>query len=122
MRIPWKHIAIAALTLVAATAVRASLQPWVEFRVPYVTYFIAIVFIAWRTTTPVALGSVVASWLIAAYYFVPPQFGFWLLSAGDWISSIAYFASDDLDRAHLRPHAARAEAIGLERGSARADQ
>ena len=72
MRIPWKHIALAALTLVVATVVRASLQPWVEFRVPYVTYFVAIVFIAWRTTTPVALGSVVASWLIAAYFFVPP--------------------------------------------------
>src|SRR5688572_2123429 len=91
MRIPWKHVAIAALALVAATAIRASLQPWVEFRVPYVTYFVATVFIAWRTTTPVALGSVVASWLIAAYYFVPPRFEFWLLSAGDWIGSIAYF-------------------------------
>jgi PAS domain S-box-containing protein len=91
MRIPWKHVAIAALALVAATAIRAALQSWVEFRVPYVTYFVATVFIAWRTTTPVALGSVVASWLIAAYYFVPPRFEFWLLSAGDWVGSIAYF-------------------------------
>ena len=78
MRIPWKHIALAALTLVVATVVRAALQPWVEFRVPYVTYFVAIVFIAWRTTTPVALGSVVASWLIAVYFFVPSGLRFWL--------------------------------------------
>ncbi len=91
MRIPWKHIALAGLTLAVATVVRAALQPWVEFRVPYVTYFVAIVFIAWRTTTPVALGSVVASWLIAAYFFIPSGLRFWLEGPGDLIGSVAYF-------------------------------
>jgi PAS domain S-box-containing protein len=91
MRIPWKHAGIATVTLAAATAVRWLLDPWLEFRAPYVTYFIGIVFIAWRTSTPVALASLVASWLIATYYFVPPQPSFAILTAGDWIGAIAYF-------------------------------
>jgi PAS domain S-box-containing protein len=91
MRIPWKDIALAALTLAVATVVRAALQPWVEFRIPYVTYFVAIVFIAWRTTTPVALGSVGASWLIAAYFFIPPRFTLSLEGPGDLIGAVAYF-------------------------------
>jgi PAS domain S-box-containing protein len=91
MQTLWKHLGIAAIALAAATAARWSLHPWVEFRVPHVTYFVAIVFIAWRTTTPVAIGSLVASWLIATFYFVPPRFEFALETAGDWIGSTAYF-------------------------------
>jgi PAS domain S-box-containing protein len=92
MRFPWRHAGIAALALAAATAVRWSLDPWLGSRIPSVTYFLAIVLIAWRTSSPVAIASIVASWLIAAYLFVQPRGSIVPAFAGDWISWITFFA------------------------------
>ena len=74
MSLRWRHAAIAIATLAAATAARWLLNPFVGFDVPYVTYFVAIVFIAWQTSTPVALASAAASWLVTMWLFIPPQF------------------------------------------------
>ena len=74
MRFPWKHAGIAAVTILAATAARWALDPLLGFHVPYVTFFVAIVFIAWRTSTPVTLASVAACWAAGTYLFVAPAF------------------------------------------------
>ena len=89
MSLIWRHSAIAIATLAAATAARWLLDPFLGANVPYVTYFVAIVFIAWRTSTPVAFVSAAASWLIAAWLFIPPRFDP-LSSAAAAVSSIAY--------------------------------
>src|SRR5262245_27963430 len=87
----WKQAGIAALALLAATAARWSLDPWLDARVPYFLYVVAIVFIAWRTTIPVVLASLAASWLIATTMFVAPRGGLIPLSSTDFISTVAYF-------------------------------
>ena len=92
MPFPWKHVAIAVAAILAATGVRWALDPLLDFHVPYVTYFVAIVFIAWRTSTPVALASVVASWAAGTYLFVAPAFSLIHIEVASWIGSIAFFA------------------------------
>jgi PAS domain S-box-containing protein len=94
VRARWNHIAIAAAALVAATGLRALLDRYLGPDLAYVTYFVAIVFIAWRTSTPVALASAVAGWLGAVYFFVPPRQSLLIhfMAPADWIGSLAYFA------------------------------
>jgi PAS domain S-box-containing protein len=88
------HIAIAVAALVAATGLRALFDPYLGPDLPYVTYFVAIVFIAWRTSTPVALASVAAGWLAAVFFFIPPRLRLEIpfAAVADWIAALAYFA------------------------------
>ena len=86
MRFPWKNTGIATLAVIAATVARIALGPFLAFHLPYVTYFVAVVFIAWRTSTRVALASALACWLAAVVFFMPARFGI-----ADWIGSLAYF-------------------------------
>ena len=76
----------------AATAARLLLDPYLGDNLPFITYFVAIVFIAWRTSTPVAWASGFASWLAAAYLFFAPRFAvtnpFTSVEVG--VGSIAY--------------------------------
>jgi PAS domain S-box-containing protein len=92
LRFPWKHAGIAAATVLAATAVRWALIPLIGHSFPSITYFAAIAFIAWRTTTPVALASVAASWAIGSYLFAAPAFTTMPAGVAGWIGSAAYFA------------------------------
>jgi PAS domain S-box-containing protein len=89
----WKHAGIAVLVLVAATAVRWALDPVLGFHLPYVTYFVGIVFIAWQTSTPVATVSTAASWLAAAFFFIQPRFSVLIPTeaVGDLVGSVTYF-------------------------------
>ena len=93
MRIPWKDTAIAALAVAAATIARWLLDPYLGFHLPYVTYFVAIVFIAWRTSTPVALAGSVAAWLIACFLFIEPRFSILIPPAAipDVVGTFAFF-------------------------------
>ena len=92
MPFPWKHAGIAAAAILAVTAARWALDPLIGPHVPYFTYVIAIVFIAWRTSTPVALASVVACWVIASFLFVTPTYTIQPVTAAEWIRAGAYFA------------------------------
>jgi PAS domain S-box-containing protein len=92
LRIPWKHAGIAALTLAAAAGARWALDPFLGFHLPYVTYFVAIAFVAWRTSTRVAVASAIAGWLIVSWLFIPPRFtlSFPPPAVSDWVGSLAY--------------------------------
>jgi PAS domain S-box-containing protein len=92
VRLAWKQTAIAAAAILAATAVRFALGPLLGFHVPYVTYFVAIVFVAWRTTTPITLASVAAGWALGTHLFVEPAFTLAQMDLASWIGSIAFFA------------------------------
>jgi PAS domain S-box-containing protein len=73
VRIPWAQLGLAAATIAAATFLRAWLDPFLGDRLPFVLHFVAIVLIAWRTNTSIALASVVACWLLVVYLFMPPR-------------------------------------------------
>jgi PAS domain S-box-containing protein len=91
VRFPWKHAGIAAAAILAATAVRWALDPFLGPLVPYVTYVVAIVLISWRTSTPVALASVLASWIAASSLFVAPTFSILPGTPAGWVGSAAFF-------------------------------
>jgi len=93
LRLHWNHVGLAALVLAAATAARLALDPFLGFHLPYVTFFVAIVFIAWRTSTPVAVASTAVGWLVVNFFFIPPRgaITFPLDAVSDWVGSIAYF-------------------------------
>ncbi len=93
MRLHWNHAGLAALVLAAATAARLALDPFLGSHLPYVTFFVAIVFIAWQTSTPVAVASTAVGWLVVNYFFIPPRgaITFPLYAVSDSVGSIAYF-------------------------------
>lgn len=91
MRLLWNHVGIAALLLAAATAARLALDPFLGSHLPYVTYFVAVVFIAWRTSTPISIASTVVGWLVVDYLFIATRFDLALGTVSDWVGSIAYF-------------------------------
>ena len=91
MPFPWKHAAIAVAAILAATGARWALNPLLGFHLPYVTYFVAIVYIAWRTSTPVALAAVLASWAVGTYLFVAPTFTLLPNNVASWVGTAAFF-------------------------------
>jgi PAS domain S-box-containing protein len=64
------------LAIVAATLIRGMLDPWLEQRVLFVTYFVAIAFAAWYGGVWLGVVTAIASYLVADYLFVSPRFGF----------------------------------------------
>jgi PAS domain S-box-containing protein len=85
----WTHAGLAALTLSAATAARWFVDPFVGNAIPYAFVVVAVVLVAWRTSTPVAIATAIAGWAVASYLFVGPRH---TLYAADPLSAIAYFA------------------------------
>jgi PAS domain-containing protein len=113
LRAAWKHAGFAAAVLAAAVAVRLALDPFVGSGVPYITLFIAIILIAWRTSTPVAAGSAIAGWIAVNWLFMQPRYDFSVGSPSDWAGSVAYFVITALTL--LLGHRMRHTRIALER-------
>lgn len=87
-------VGFALCVLLAATALRWAADGALGAHLPYVTYFIAVAVIGWRASTPAAVGGMVAGWLIADYFFVPPR-GAFIFRSDDpkyIIGTLAYFA------------------------------
>ena len=82
------HAVFAALTLGAATAARWVLDPLVGNAIPYALIVVAVVLVAWRTSTLFAIATGLAGWAVATYLFVAPRYTFY---AADPYSAIAYF-------------------------------
>ena len=92
VRIARRDVGFAAAVLAAATLIRWALDPYLGNSIPYVTYFAAIMVVAWRASTPVAIASTVAAWLLAVFFFIPPRFA--ISFGGDpavIVGSLAYF-------------------------------
>jgi PAS domain S-box-containing protein len=88
LRFSWSHTGFAALALAAATAARWIADPFLGSAIPYAFIVVAVVLIAWRTTTPYAIAAGLAGWAVASYLFVDPRHTFY---AADPYSTIAYF-------------------------------
>ena len=62
------------LVVILATWCRIGLEPVLGEGTPFLTYFPAIVFIAWACGSAPALLSVLAAAALAAYFFQVPRF------------------------------------------------
>jgi PAS domain S-box-containing protein len=65
---------VAAGFVAAATLARWLLDPWLGDRLPFITYFAAIVAAAWLGRLGPSLLAVVLSCLAANWYFIPPRY------------------------------------------------
>jgi len=64
---------IAALAVIAATIVRVLLDPWWGDQVNFVTYFVAIAFVAWYAGVGVGAVTAFASYLAADFFILEPR-------------------------------------------------
>lgn len=73
-RLPSRVIAyLVGLLLVGlATAARIAMTPWIDFRFPFLTFFIAVMAAAWYGGLGPGLTASALSILIANYYFIEP--------------------------------------------------
>jgi PAS domain S-box-containing protein len=65
--------AVAVASLAAATVFRWLLDPALGNHLPYVTYFVAVAIVAWYSGVWVSAVTMLAGWLVADYFFVPPR-------------------------------------------------
>jgi PAS domain S-box-containing protein len=73
---------VAFLAIVLATVLRMWLDPYLEDRAPFSTYFVAIMFTAWYGGIGPAIFCMVVGALAADYCFIEPRFSFYFQ---DWI-------------------------------------
>jgi PAS domain S-box-containing protein len=71
------------LCIGVATLLRLWLRPALGDNFPFITYFIAVVFMAWLYRLWPALVATALGAAAAAYFFMPPYFSFALASSGD---------------------------------------
>lgn len=76
-----KQFFFATLAVVVATLIRFLIEPLVEERVIFVTYFAAIAFAAWYGGVALGIATTVVSYLVADYLFLSPRFA---VSVFDW--------------------------------------
>lgn len=75
-RLSLRDVATVVIALLAATAVRLSLDPILENRAPHGFYIVATMYIAWSRGLWPALLTVAAGMMVANYLFVPPRYSF----------------------------------------------
>ncbi|MDQ3919371.1 MAG: PAS domain S-box protein [Acidobacteriota bacterium] len=82
-RPPWLRYGVAALCVLFATLLRLWLRTALGENFPFITYFIAVVFVAWLYRLWPALAATAMGAAAADYFFMPPYFSFALASPGD---------------------------------------
>src|ERR1700692_2241096 len=68
----WSYL-VATLCLGAAVFLRWLLDPYLGSAVPFGTMVLAIIFVAWRGGLGPALYTVIAGYLVTAYWFISPR-------------------------------------------------
>lgn len=84
---------IVPVALVAAVLLRQLIDPWVRDRVPFLTFFLATIIVAWSCRTGVALLTLVFSWLLADWFFLDPRYHLEFPRGANLFSSISYLIS-----------------------------
>jgi PAS domain S-box-containing protein len=92
-RPPWLRYGGAALCVGVATLLRLWLRPALGDNFPFITYFIAVVFIAWLYRLWPALAATALGAAAADYFFMPPYFSFALASPGDMRAILIFLLS-----------------------------
>ncbi|HVF90010.1 MAG TPA: PAS domain S-box protein, partial [Blastocatellia bacterium] len=110
-RSPLLRYGIAVLSVATATLLRLMLVPLIGAeRVPFITYFLAVVVAAWYGGLGPALLVVISGSLLAAYFFIPPENTIFVTELGDILSLAIYIVvgtliamlNNALHRARLR--------------------
>lgn len=84
-----RHASVAILAVALATVLRLALSPVLGERVPFVTYFVAVVFAAWYGGLSASIWATILSSFFAALLFIPPQ-GIRIEGAVGWTSLAAF--------------------------------
>ena len=117
--------AIAVASVVVATAARALLDPWLDANIPYLFYYLAVLFVAWRTQLGPSAAAFVLGVLAGQFFFVAPRYS-WMLHVGDAeqgfdllrfsVVAIAIIViCEALHRARDRAEALTAKALAVQR-------
>jgi PAS domain S-box-containing protein len=81
-----KRYGVAVLSSLLATIVRAALEPVLQIRTAFITYFLALVVTAWYGGLGPALVVVLLGTIAAAYFFIPPDNSLLITDLGDLLS------------------------------------
>jgi PAS domain S-box-containing protein len=108
-------IAVASVCL--ALLARQLLDPILGDRVPFSTFFIAIMLIAWWTSIAPTVFALALSSLVALFFYIPPRYTFEFATPADFVGWLVFLAvglaSALISQAH-RAAARRAEANAQE--------
>lgn len=85
-------VLIGVASAAAATLARAALDPLLELRAPYITYFLAVVLASWLGSTLAGVISLVLGALAAEYFFVPPRYVLSFTSVESSVGLLAFLA------------------------------
>jgi PAS domain S-box-containing protein len=88
----WQRYALAAAVVFAATLVRLLLNPLLGNTAPYVTYYIAVLFVAWACGLGPALFALVIGAVTAVYFFVSPHASLAIQGAPNLIGLTLFFS------------------------------
>lgn len=88
-RTAWQYV-IAVLFVAAALLIRLTLNPVLGTSIPFAIFFLAIILVSWFCHLGPSVMSVLASTLLATYYFVPPQGSIQVATTADWIGQILF--------------------------------
>jgi len=83
----------ACLLLVAATAVRLSLDPVLGDRAPYLVFTFAVLVAGMRYGSLPGLFTAAVSTIAGLWMFIPPRFSFDSVSTDEWANIVAYVAT-----------------------------
>jgi len=81
---------VAAAAVIVATAVKAALAPALGNESPFLLFFAAVMVAAWFGGFGPSVFATLASALISAYYFLPPQLSMRIDSYGDRVRLVAF--------------------------------
>src|SRR5438132_4605698 len=81
----------AALVIALATGLRLLLDPVLGDRFAFITFFFAVVLVAWLWGLGPSLAALVLSWLSAAYFILPPRGTLWVQGVDNQIGLVLFF-------------------------------
>jgi signal transduction histidine kinase len=106
---------LAIASVIVATAVRWLLDPLVGDRIPFLTHFVALVYVAWYGGAGPSLLALVLTWFALALFILPPR-GTWMIQGAEYqmgfvrlvISDVALVLIGEAMQAAQRRAAAKA--------------
>ncbi|HEX8142995.1 MAG TPA: ATP-binding protein [Pyrinomonadaceae bacterium] len=112
-RSPWLRYAVAVASVILATLLRLLLNPVLGYNAPYVTYYLAVLFVAWACGLGPALLALLLGAVLAVYFFLPPLHALALSDASHVVGLALYFSvgiigsllSQEMHRARRRAEA-----------------
>jgi PAS domain S-box-containing protein len=118
-----RDAAIALILVLVGLLVRRALTPLVGLNFPYLLFFLAVIYSAWRCNWTVSLFVMISGLLLADWFFLPPLHSFLIADSSAWfglsgfiLSSLAVIAvGQRLQRQNLLLQNELSERLSIER-------